>query len=175
MFLAFGVFMSDAIFIAVSYFASAILVATLQQSPWLKLTGAGFFILLGLQKLLLSKNKLQAKAIETNPLGFIQHFLKGIVLNGINPALLVFWTAIAGIYRLKYPDATFIFFAGVLTTTLTADIVKSFFAGKLHILSSAKHLNTILRISGLVFLIFGCFILLDFFGIPLKSIFGLQS
>ena len=104
------------------------------------------------------------KLYKENPQGkvdksYLTYLLKGFVLNGLNPFILVFWMGIIGIVAVKY-DYSFYqqiyFFAGVLTTILGMDVSKAFLANRLRSVITPKFILILNRSVGFILIIF-CF------------------
>ena len=79
-------------------------------------------------------------------------------MNTLNPMVLLFWLSVIGIVSLRdhyTASDRLTFFGSVLGTVLCTDLLKSYGAGKLKRLLSAKVMKWINRITGLIVAGFG--------------------
>jgi threonine/homoserine/homoserine lactone efflux protein len=84
--------------------------------------------------------------------------LKGFAMNTLNPAVLLFWIGIIGLVKLKEDYTKFhevVFFACVLGTVFSTDLLKSFVANRISHLLNAAVLHWINWVVGSVLLVFG--------------------
>ena len=156
MFLAFGVFLSDAGLITVCYtFASFIRLMDShhQIMSWI---GGILFIGFGIFNFF---QKIKVKEIDDNKKTVHTHFvLKGFLLNLLNPAVLFFWLGVVGLVSVKEnytrtDDA--IFFGSTLLTIFLTDILKSYVAHRIKNLLRPKIMIWINRSIGIILVGFG--------------------
>ena len=150
-----GVFLCDISFIGISYTCSPLLPELDKYFGFMAWIAAAFFILLGLNKVFQPKRDVQKKVGDAHPIGYFQQVLKGFLVNGLNPALFVFWLTLTNVYVNKDPSAPFYFFIGTLMVTFALDIGKSIFAKKIFNLISFLSISKIIRISGYAYIFFG--------------------
>ena len=98
------------------------------------------------------------KKVIISPLNTsFKYFLKGMVINLLNPFLLIFWISLISVAEANYDydhKGNSYFFLGVLTISLILDISKSLLAQKLKDLIKPQiiaHVNKILSIVMLLF------------------------
>ncbi len=164
-----GVFVSDVVIILIGHFFSELLTDFLPDLLIVKLVAAAIFLGIGLYKVFYQKTDFQKKLLNTHPLGYIQHFVKGMVINSLNPALFVFWLTMITIYEAKEPGASIWFFSGVLAITFSMDILKSIFSERINGIISVKKINKLIGFTGFVFILFGMIIIADSVGLNIKE------
>ncbi len=154
--LAFGVFLSDAVMIALCYFFAAQLNLLEQNKLLMGITGGGLLIGFGLVNFF---KKIKIKEVDDNKKTVHAKFIaKGFVLNFFNPAVVLFWLSIVGIVSLKEEYTTihtYVFFSSVLLTVLTTDLLKSFISHQIKNVLKEKVILWINRIVGIVLIVFG--------------------
>ena len=156
--LALGISLSDILYVILAVMG----VATLLEAPkvrlWLGILGTVVLIVYGIyswfKKPKLYKDKIDAK----KDLSYLKYLFKGFVLNGFNPFIVVFWISIIGLTATKYDfthNEQLTFFAGVLTTILTTDIIKAFIAHRLRSVVTPKKILILNRSVGVILILFG--------------------
>ena len=166
-----GIFTSDFLLIVAAFLFSSVIGSVLSNASWLQLVASAFFIGFGLLKIFQKGEKAEHAHIDTaKRRTYLQYFAKGFLVNCMHPGLLIFWVAMVSFYSVKYPEGSFTFFAGVLSTTLGADILKSIFAIRLKKWITPRYLSKVSLISGIVFFCFGVLFLFDYLGFSLKKL-----
>ena len=93
----------------------------------------------------------------TNDVNYIKYVLKGFVLNGLNPFIIIFWaTWISTVaVNFDYPFyKQFQFFVGMLLSIISMDILKAFIANKLKHMITTRFVSMMNRIVAVVILLF---------------------
>lgn len=91
-------------------------------------------------------------------------FAKGFLINTLNPILFIEWLTAATVFAKTYSvNYRVLIFAICLTVNILSDILKVLLAGKLKSKLTFHNLNIINRITGVVLIISGCFILYQTF------------
>jgi threonine/homoserine/homoserine lactone efflux protein len=156
MFLAFGVFLSDAGLITVCYtFASLVhLIDTHHKA--MSLIGGTLFIGFGIFNFF---HKIKLKEVDDDKKTVHAHFvLKGFLLNMMNPAVLFFWLGVVGLVSVKenYTRShEILFFSCTLITVFSTDLLKSFVANRIKNILKPNVMLWINRGIGIVLIIFG--------------------
>lgn len=153
---AFGVLISDIIFVSLAIYGSSYI--ALEQTYMVPLGILGSLILLGIGiyyliiKVKICKNKTLCNKEYT---GFI---LKGIVMCIFNPAVLLYWISVTGgviSVSGKFNISEIIpFFATILITQFTVDCLKAFYADKLSHKIEEKTVAKINKMAGVFIIIF---------------------
>lgn len=157
--LAVGISLSDILYVYLALMGVASLLEEKQTRMWLGIIGTIILILYGVYSWF-KKPRIYKNEIETkNDLSYLKYVIKGFVLNGLNPFLIVFWVSIIGLVASNY-DYSFnqqvYFFAGVLTTILSTDIIKAFLAYRLRAAVTPKKILILNRSVGIILILFGC-------------------
>tara|TARA_B100000508_G_C11365024_1_gene230829 strand:- start:72 stop:743 length:672 start_codon:yes stop_codon:yes gene_type:complete len=156
--LAIGISLSDIIYVLLSLMGVASLLEQPQIRLWLGILGTIILIFYGIYSWF-KKPKLYKDEIENKKdLSYLKYLLKGFVLNGLNPFIVVFWVSIIGVVATKYEytfNSQMTFFAGVLTTILSTDIIKAFVAHRLRTMVTPKKILILNRSVGVILILFG--------------------
>lgn len=154
--LAIGVIFSDLIFISLTIFSSQFVDYKSEYNQYIGIVGGLFLFGIGLFYLF---NKVKVsynieEAVKIRKRGYI---LKGFFMCLLSPTTLMFWIMVGGIIsvQLHYNMAEKIaFFIVAMTTQLTVDGFKTFYAAKLRYRIKEKTIQNLNRIAGAVILIF---------------------
>ena len=131
---ALGMWVSDAIYISLCYFGAQQLRDALQSVEMTQLIGIiGGCVLIVVGVFIWVMRKRREK--ERDPHKFLHysgHWLRGFVVNTFAPFSLVFWPTVT--LTIVLPNATStthasLFYAGVMTSIVTGDVLKAVFAG----------------------------------------------
>ncbi len=160
-FLAFGVFLSDAFLITVCYtFASLVRLIDSHQTAmsWI---GGILFISFGIYTFF---RRIKLKEVDDDKKTVHAHFvLKGFLLNLVNPAVFLFWLGVVGLVSVKENynrTHEIIFFCSTLLTVFSTDLLKSFVAHRIKNILKPNVMLWINRGIGLVLIGFGVRMLL---------------
>ena len=155
-FFALGVFLSDAMLIAVCYFFASQLDLLTAHKSELGLVGGAVLMGFGFFQLF-KKSKVKASTEEKNAVH--AHFiLKGFMLNTLNPMVLLFWLSVVGIVALRNNYTAvdrILFFSSVLATVLSTDLLKCYLANRLKRIMTPRLLHRLNIITGIILLGFG--------------------
>ena|SRR5690554_5278288 len=153
---AFGILLSDIIFVSLAIFGSSYI--AISQNYMLPLGVMGSIILLGIGLYyLVIKVKIRRDKILCNKeyTGFI---IKGIAMCIFNPAILLYWISVTGgviSVTGKFNLQEIIpFFATILITQFTIDCLKAFYANKLSHRIEEKTIGRINKMAGIFIIIF---------------------
>ena len=156
MFLAFGVFLSDAGLITICYTFASFIRAIDTHHKIMSWVGGILFIGFGIYNFF---QKIKVKEIDDNKKTVHAHFvLKGFLLNLLNPAVLFFWLGVVGLVSVKenytrMDDLTF--FGSTLLTIFSTDVLKSYVAHRIKNLLRPKVMIWINRSIGIILVGFG--------------------
>lgn len=156
---ALGVSLSDAMYVTVCYFGLAQILQQPQAKKYMAFIGGLVLIGFGIYHLLVKSRRqfvLQEVAAGKGHLRFI---LKGFLINGLSPMVLIFWLATISAASVNYGYAThreyLIFFAALLGTVLATDVMKAYLAGRLRKLIQPRALAVIHIVVGSALVLFG--------------------
>jgi threonine/homoserine/homoserine lactone efflux protein len=173
----FGVFLSDVMYIliAVMFMEQIKGLDTASNKLLFSIIGGTIFIIYGLftffKKPVLADNSL----IDTNEVvnmpvtqtkDYIMLGVKGFLLNFANPLVIFYWLSVASFANQFEPDKSsigwvFLFVSIVLFTFFGVDVLKILAAKKLRPLVNQKLLIALNRVIGIVFCLFGVFLILQ--------------
>ncbi len=155
--LAFGVFLSDLVYVLVTYFGIQALTFIPNVELYLGFFGGllliGFGISFFRKKITESpSNSAQSRAFQGKAL------MQGFGINGINPFVMLFWLSIASMVSIKSSwgiSDRALFYAALLFTVFGIDLAKAFLAGKLAHLMSPRVRKALQVVAGVMICFFG--------------------
>ena len=157
---AIGVSLSDILYVTICYFGLFQFLNDAGSKKNMAYAGGAILIGFGLYNLIVkarrSKNVSFHAAAETKPLKYI---LKGFIINGVTPMVLIFWIGTISIATIDFGYTTgfefFIFFTALLATVLATDLAKAFLANKLRKLITNRFLMIMNIVVGIFLIGFG--------------------
>ncbi len=179
-FLALGIFFSDLALVVGCYFGASQIVTDSKYHLILGIIGGVIMTAFGIytffKKIPATEQVEAINEIKVRKPGPLPYFFKGFLLNIANPFLWVFWiTSVLAINSTYGGDrkAVALFFTGTLSMILATDILKCILANKIKVLGNPVVKLWMNRAVGLLFMIFGAFViagsLLEYFrGISIK-------
>ncbi len=154
--LAFGVLLSDGIWILITYFFASQIDLAGKYRFYVAWIGGLLLIAFGIVTWFA---KIKAKEVDDGKKTVHAKFLlKGFLLNSFNPAVPVFWLGIISVVKLKEGYSTLhemVFFSSVLSTVFATDILKSFVAHRLKELLKPNVLLWMNRILSIILISIG--------------------
>ena len=159
-FVAVGVSLSDAFYISISYLGIYQLFDNADFREYLAYVGGIVLLAMGFYYLVVKSRKLAKydpmKVEEKSPAKLI---LKGFIINGLTPMVLIFWIGTVGVATTKLgyvtPSEAVPFFAAIVITVFTTDIIKAKLADQLRRVLTPKFVRTLNFVLGVVLVIFG--------------------
>ena len=154
--MAAGIAISDSLYIIIASLSVAALASSKSFQMWLGLVGGGIMLVFGFASFFKKVQEPGADKTEKNGNNLGKQVLKGFLLNGINPFVLLFWIGVATMATLEYqypPELQVVFFTAIIFTVLSLDIIKAFTANKLRRLLSVRFLSWMNRIVGIVLIL----------------------
>ncbi|MCU0441066.1 MAG: LysE family transporter [Bacteroidia bacterium] len=161
LFIAAGVVLSDAFFIAVAVLGTSFVAEEMKRfDVEIRFVGFVFLTILGVRSLL-KKEKDHTNDEAPVAKKDVLYVMKGILLNSINPMILISWMGVTTYAKTVIGfslNQIVLFYCFALLTMFATMFGISYFAGKLKHILSATNLNRVNNASGLVFLGFAVFI-----------------
>jgi threonine/homoserine/homoserine lactone efflux protein len=160
---AMGIWISDLIFVAVTYFGVSY-VAELSRWDglefWLGVAGGVILLVVGGSMLLLKPPPVehfeQKKAVRFS--SRFSLWTKGFLINTVNPFTFFFWLGVSGMLfteKALQPDEAQLFYGGLLGTIVFTDCIKVGLAKSLRRWLKPKNILLIRKIAGITLLVFG--------------------
>lgn len=172
-----GVFLSDVLYIliAVMFMEQIKGLDTKSNKILFGFIGGTIFIVYGLftffKKPIMQQNNIidtdeDFNLPEFHTKDYIMLGVKGFILNFANPVVIFYWLSVASFANQFAPDKSgigwvFLFISIVLFTFFGVDILKILAAKKLRPLVNQKLLQALNRVIGIVFCLFGVFLILQ--------------
>lgn len=164
---ALGIWMSDFLFVLAVYFGVSYLADIVNTQSFTLILGIGGSILLagfGLASLLTIPKGLLNNTVPDykRSSSYPSLFVKGFLINTINPFTVFFWTSLMGTVVIKDGfdgNQASIFFGGVLGTIILTDLLKVILAKRIRYSLRPVHLLWLRRISGAALIVFGVVLL----------------
>ena len=163
--LAIGVILSDIIFISLTIFSSQFVNYKSEYFEYIGIVGGLFLFGVGLYYLFntVKVNYDIGEIAKVKKRGYV---LKGFLMCLLSPTTLMFWVMVGGIIsvQLHYDMAEkVVFFILAMTTQLTVDGFKTYYAAKLRYRIKEKTIQNLNRIAGAVILIFAIRLFIEVF------------
>lgn len=166
--IAIGVMLSDALYILVAYFGSALMVGKEQYNYIFGIIGGAILIVFGIVNFFKKPSVNKNDDVSNISKKDLFHFmLKGFAMNSFNPFVLIFWLGVASSISIKNYNnlSTLLFYLAVLVTVLSTDLLKVYLANKLQKIITVPFLIWMNRISGTALVVFGIRILIKSFSL----------
>lgn len=162
---ALGVSASDTLYVAICYFGLFQFLNDPSVRTNMAYIGGAILILFGLYHLIIKSRKAHAIAVKTsNEPNSFKYFIKGFIINGISPMVLIFWIGTLSIATIDFGYTSafelFIFFSSLLITVLITDLLKAYLADRLRALITHRFLMIMNVLVGICLTIFGIRLLL---------------
>jgi len=171
--MALGILVSDLIYLLLVYFGVSAIINTTEVRYGLGLGGGIILMIFG--TIAFFKSSLAPRDIESNAddhnnlKAFIKNFSTGFSINALNPSALFFWIAtVAAAHQDSVMVAGwdhFGFFAAILISVFSTDLVKAYLSKSISSWLTTKVLVTLNRVIGLSLMIFGLKLILETTGI----------
>ncbi len=162
-----GVASSDTFFILLIYFGVAGFLQDESFRTFMKITGAAIMISFGIYYIVKkAPDTLEVEnESEKKQKPFSNLWLKGFVLNSINPSVFVICLGMVSYAADHYANETFNTFAFFLASVLTVfsfDMIKAYIAHKIKIYFTNRLLNKMNKVLGIIILAAGIGLFYDF-------------
>jgi threonine/homoserine/homoserine lactone efflux protein len=159
-FVAVGVSLSDAFYISVSYLGVYQLFDQGNFREYLAYVGGIVLLAMGFYYLIVKSRKLAnydpMKVEAKSPYKLV---VKGFIINGLTPMVLIFWIGTVGVATTKLgyvtPSDAIPFFAAIVATVFVTDVIKAKLADHLRRVLTPKFVRTLNFVLGIVLVIFG--------------------
>lgn len=176
--LAFGIFLSDSLLVAISFLGASRLFSDPAASKIIGVVGGIILVLIGIYTF---RKKVQLQKVMENHGEEIRmpshwkYFFKGFFTNMANPATWIFWFVSVGTISAKYTTEAgevvhfrvILFFLMTLGTVFAMDTLKSFVAHRIKKFINARTVSIVNKVVGVLLVLFGIYLLVSSF-VPLS-------
>lgn len=158
---ALGILVSDVVVVALCAFGAAPFLKAPTNQMWLGIIGAVILFALGLKYLIKPSLDTEGKKKGKGD-GLFGHFVKGFLVNGVNPFVFVVWIGVIGVGQEKYGfDLDLLWYLGAaLLGIIATDTLKVVFAHKIKRWIKPNILVWVFRVVGVVLIGFGIYTLI---------------
>ena len=157
--LAFGILLSDSLYVVLTFFGIKVLADATYFELVLGYVGGLILVGFGISSLIKKRiSRPNTGGIEISREKKRTAFAKGFGVNGINPFVLLFWISIASLVSLKTAwtgGQILNYYAGILLTVFTIDLLKAFTAKQLSNLMTPRLMWLLKKSVGLVMIFYG--------------------
>jgi threonine/homoserine/homoserine lactone efflux protein len=155
--LALGIFLSDVVYVILSYLGIAQLFNNEEHKKIISLIGGAVLVVFGLFSIFHKKEDTKEK-ISISAVNLPLYISKGFLLNFLNPSVLFLWVLYVGLVSAQSGYSQihiFFFFTTTLAIVFTCDALKAYYANKISQRISEKILKNFNLLLGLILLITG--------------------
>jgi len=159
-----GVWTSDFLFILSTYWGVSYAMRLIEWEGfkfWLALLGGIILIIIGagiILKKTSMKEALSKKGSTLSGFSYFNLWLKGFLINTINPFSVFFWFGVSSTFSTDTaltPSDARLFYGGILGTVMITDMLKIWFGKKIRNFLSPSYIYLVQRIAGTALIIFG--------------------
>ena len=157
LFMAIGISLSDAFYAFGAYFGLAQFAEQSSFKFYMALIGGVILIGYGISTLFKAVNP-PVPDNEQDHKTLITEIFTGIIINGLNPFVLLFWVGVIGVATIEYEmnqNEILIFLVSILVTVFLTDTVKALIAHRLRRIVSFRHWKKISKVIGMGLVLFG--------------------
>ncbi len=155
-FLALGISISDVFYVIIVLFGMSKALETDNFKFWMGIFGA---IMLGAYGVYswFKTPKIQNEEAMANDSNFTKQFMKGLLLNGLNPFIIVSWATWVSAIAINFEygfNQQVQFFGGMLITIFSMDVGKAFVAHRLKHLITVRFVRNMNRTVAVILVLF---------------------
>lgn len=165
-----GIWTSDMLYVLVVLYGLEML-AAMTALPgfklWAGLAGGTLLVAFGLGNLFINKTPAKPQLSESLKLSerlqrrknvYFNYFLRGFLLNTVNPFTVFFWLGIAGAVLIPAgwsKGQILVFFTGMLGTLVVTDTLKAYAAKQIRRFLTPRHTQQLRQAIGILLIVFG--------------------
>ena len=167
--MAFGIFLSDVIAVALVYFgATQILGEDPHQNIYFSIIGGIVMVIFGtitaVKKDESKREEKEGKELAKGPSRPIVYISKGFFMNFFNPGMWFFWMTVAVSITARFGShniSALVFLSGMLVSVFSTDSLKCFVSHKIKRWMKPRIMVWMNRIVGVVLILFGIYLILN--------------
>ncbi len=157
---ALGFSLSDITYVVLALLGLGSLLENPEIRFWVGLVGVVVLITLGIMLWLKPPTApVDNDILNSADKSYIKYFMKGFLINAVNPFIIIFWLGVIGIVAANYEftiNEKVYFFSGMLITILSADLGKALVAYRLRSMLTIERIAQINKVVAVVLILFGC-------------------
>lgn len=164
--MALGISLSDSLYILITYYGISQFMDSEGFKMFLGIAGGAIMLIFGIVYLVKPSSPNEGAKVKVAKGALTRQVIKGFLLNGINPFVLLFWVGVMSLARLNLgftSGETITYFSAIVGTVLVTDIIKSWLANLLQSVVTPGFMKVMNRIVGL--LLIGFSLRLFFFAV----------
>ncbi|MDX1627188.1 MAG: LysE family transporter [Fulvivirga sp.] len=153
-----GIALSDIAYIFLAYFGVSRFLQKSGYDAGVAYVGGAILLIFGIVTLLRAKQGIRYTSEAVQAKGFFRYIVKGFLINGLSPFVLVFWVGAMSLATAEYDYDGFsllIFFAMIIAVVIATDLLKAHLAGKLRTYFTPRLFRILNIIVGLALCLFG--------------------
>jgi len=155
-----GVWLSDIILVVASNAFSDFVMQAMHFKTTISYVGAAFIISMGAFYIFFKKvslpNGVSEMEVKFGKRDFTKAFMSGLIINTLNPSVILFWLINATAFAASHSLAErIILFSTCLLVNMVGDVAKIMLAAKIRHKLTIHNIRTINKISGLILIGFG--------------------
>ncbi|MEO1049827.1 MAG: LysE family transporter [Bacteroidota bacterium] len=156
-FVAVGIVLSDGMYITISYLGVSRFFQSDDFKSYLGYGGGIIMIIFGLFSIINSRRQIRDVSDKKSRKGYLGMVLKGLLINGVSPFVLIFWVGAVSVVTIDYntTNQVIAFFAIVLSLVFSTDILKAYLANKLRTMVTTRFLKIMNIVVGIMLILFG--------------------
>ena len=155
-FLAFGISASDTFYVLLALFGMSKILHGENVKLWMGIFGSLLLVVFAVYSWFMKPSVYEEDGLE-NGASYWRQFLKGLLLNGLNPLMIVFWATWISTITVRY-DYEFVeqaqFFSGMLLMILSLDVCKAIVSQRLKHLITTRFIIRMNRAVAIILLLF---------------------
>jgi len=158
-----GIWISDFLFVYFFYNFIRSVQSTIESEFfifWMGMSGALVLLIFGIV-LLIKKPELEYKHVKLRKRNYVGFWLKGFLINTINPFTFVFWMGVISTYvigrKIDGTQSAILLFT-ILIVIILSDMGKVYLAHGIKRWLTPQHINQISNFSGIILIAFGLFL-----------------
>lgn len=155
-----GTWISDFVFIAITYWATAFVTGwTEREDVQMMIYIAGGIALMGMGYYLTRSKPVQMNDDpQTALMNYTRAFLSGFIVNSISPFTFLFWTGAAVLLRMQDSNA-FWYYVGLMMSLAGGDFLKAWIAPKLAMWIREKYIRNVQVLAGVFIVLAGLYMI----------------
>jgi len=158
MLVALGIVLSDISYILLAYFGVSKYLKSSGHDASVAYIGGAILLAFGLFNLMRARQHIVITREAINAKGFFRYIVKGFLINGISPFVLIFWVGAMSLATAKYKytgEELLLFFTAIIVVVIATDMLKAYLATRLRKFFTPKLFKILNLVVGIALCLFG--------------------